>query len=141
MNNVKHSVLVLASLCLIGLSACKGEDAGAVHDADWYLANSKELPTKLAACKADPVAAKADAECAAATNAFLRWYAASGQQAAQASKDAASLDSRLSAPAPDAGAPAGDASMPADAAPVDGAPADPNAPAAQPEQDPSKTSP
>ena len=97
MKNKNLSMMLLAGLCAIAVGACKTE----VKDAQWYLDHSDQLSQKLESCKVDPEASKADAECAAATEAFLRWYAASGQGAQQATTDASGVDARLRPPATD----------------------------------------
>jgi hypothetical protein len=91
-------MMLLAGLFAIAVGACKTE----VKDAQWYLDHSDQLSQKLESCKVDPEASKTDAECAAATEAFLRWYAASGQGAQQPTTDASGVDARLAPPAADA---------------------------------------
>lgn len=97
MKNKSLSMALLAGLCAVALGACKTE----VKDAQWYLNHSDQLSQKLESCKVDPEASKNDTECAAAMEAFLQWYAASGQGAQQASTDASGVDARLTPPATD----------------------------------------
>jgi hypothetical protein len=89
MKNIRLAAVLLSGVCAIGVAGC---EKGETKDAQWYLKHSAELQQKLESCKADADAAKGDEECAAAMQAFLKWYAASGQAAAAA-------DARLTAPA------------------------------------------
>lgn len=96
--SIKHLTLMTALVTSMGLTACKTE----VHDVQWYLDHSDELSKKLDACKTNPDAAN-DAECKAATEAFMRWYAASGQ-ASQQDASTQGVDARLEPPQPDGSA-------------------------------------
>jgi hypothetical protein len=79
MKNIRLAAVLLSGACAIGVAGC---DKGETKDAQWYLRHGAELQKKLETCKLKPQAAKGDEECAAATQAFLKWYAASGQAAA-----------------------------------------------------------
>lgn len=126
--SLNRIALALAITATVGLTACKTE----VHDAQWYLDHSDQLSKKLDECKTNPNAAN-DAECAAASEAFMRWYAASGQATQQ---DAATqgVDARLEPPAADATVPATAPTMDPSAAPA-------TDPAAAPATDPAATDP
>ena len=97
MNTIRWTSVVLLGFCAVGMAGCrngKGE-----RDSQWFLAHGADLQEKLASCKAKPEAARTDRECAAATDAFLRWYEASGLAARQAQSDADQVDARLTPPA------------------------------------------
>ena len=92
---VRAAVVSSWIACATGLAGCHA----APHDAGWFLAHGDRLHAELLSCRADPQAAANDRECAAATEAFVRWYTASGLAARDAKQDLDALDARLTPPA------------------------------------------